>query len=79
MSPMSFPIPDDMAESLSRLARDTGHSESFLVLEAMREYLQRESWQIEEIKDSLRELEAGNTASAEEVNALWEKWGKGAN
>ncbi|MEB2870792.1 CopG family ribbon-helix-helix protein [Pseudomonas rhizosphaerae] len=79
MSPMSFPIPDDMAESLSRLARDTGHSESFLVLQAMREYLQRESWQIEEIKDSLRELEAGNVASAEEVSALWKKWGNSAN
>ncbi|AIS19092.1 ribbon-helix-helix protein domain-containing protein [Pseudomonas rhizosphaerae] len=79
MSPMSFPIPDDMAESLSRLARDTGHSESFLVLQAMREYLQRESWQIEEIKDSLRELKAGNVASAEEVSALWKKWGNSAN
>jgi RHH-type rel operon transcriptional repressor/antitoxin RelB len=41
---------------------------------ALREYLAREAWQIEEIQKALKEAEDGDFATQEEVNAITEKW-----
>jgi predicted transcriptional regulator len=47
----------------------TGRSANFILNEAVREYLERERWQIADIEQGLRELDAGDIAAEEEVDA----------
>ena len=46
-----------------------------MVNEAMREYIDREAWQIAEIKKALSEADAGDFATEAEMAALDMKWG----
>lgn len=78
MSVMSLRIPDEIADTLANLAKATGRSKSYLALDALREYLAREAWQIDEIQKALKEADAGDFASAEEINAIAEKWNANA-
>ncbi len=74
MSVMSLRIPEDIAATLASLAKATGRSKSFLAVDALREYLTREAWQIEEIQKALKEADAGEFATATEVKAVADKW-----
>ncbi|MBX8473461.1 CopG family ribbon-helix-helix protein [Pseudomonas cichorii] len=74
MSTMSIRIPDEMAATLASLAKATGRTKSFLAIDALREYLDREAWQIAEIQRSIQEADAGDFASDEEVGAVIDKW-----
>ena len=78
MSVMSLRIPDEIADTLANLAKATGRSKSYLAVDALREYLAREAWQTEEIQKALKEADAGDFASAEEVSAIAEKWNANA-
>lgn len=78
MSVMSLRLPDEIAETLANLAKATGRSKSFLAVDALREYLAREAWQINEIQQALKEADAGDFASADEVKAMADKWGGNA-
>ena len=79
MSVMSLRLPDEIAETLASLAKATGRSKSYLAVDALREYLAREAWQIEETQHALSEADAGDFASDEEVTALARKWAKNAS
>ncbi|MFJ2712460.1 MULTISPECIES: type II toxin-antitoxin system RelB family antitoxin [unclassified Pseudomonas] len=74
MSVMSLRLPDEIADTLSNLAKATGRSKSYLAVDALREYLAREAWQIAEIQQALTEADAGDFASAEEVRSIADKW-----
>lgn len=74
MSMMSFRMPDEMSETLAMLSKATGRSKSYLALSAMRDYLEREAWQIAEIERAVNEADAGEFATAEEVQATLDKW-----
>jgi RHH-type rel operon transcriptional repressor/antitoxin RelB len=50
MSVMSLRVPDEIADTLASLSKATGRSKSYLAVDALREYLAREAWQIEEIQ-----------------------------
>lgn len=58
---------------MAELARATGRSTNFLFNEAVREYLEKERWQIADIEQGLRELEGGDIATAEEADAVFER------
>jgi predicted transcriptional regulator len=74
MSIMSLRLPDEIADTLAHLAKATGRSKSFLAVDALREYLAREAWQIEEIQKALKEADASDFATPEEVKAIADKW-----
>jgi len=67
-----------MADTLASLAKATGRSKSFLAIDALRDYLAREAWQIAEIQRALEEADAGDFATDEEVEATFRKWGADA-
>lgn len=71
---MSLRLPDDIADTLARLAKVTGRSKSFLAIDALRDFLAREARQIAEIQKAIEEADAGNFASEEEVAATLNKW-----
>lgn len=67
-------VPDDLKDSLDKLAESTGRSRSFLAFEAIKQYLSIESWQVAETKKAIHEANQGAFASDEEVQGILRKW-----
>ncbi len=59
---------------LDKLAAATRRSRSFLAAEEIREYVELNSWQIEEIHKGRAEAERGAFASESEVRRVEKKW-----
>ena len=78
MGMMFMRLPDELSEQLEALAKATGRSKSFLVEQAIRNFIERESWQIAEITLAMQEADAGDFASDDELNALSAKWSRNA-
>lgn len=75
MQSLSVRIPEDLAGQLEELAKVTGRTKSFLIVEAVSDLLQRELWQIREIKQALKEADNNDFATDEEIAAFEKKWG----
>jgi len=63
---------------LDKLAAATRRSRSFLAAEAIRDYVNLNSWQIEEIHKGLAEADRGEFASGKEVRRVAKKWARRA-
>jgi len=70
---LSIRLEAEVKEQLIQLAQATGRSANLLCNEAVREYLEREHRQIADIEQGLRELEAGDIATPEEADAVFER------
>ena len=68
-------VPEALHAQLEALAQATTRTKSFLTIEALKAYLDNESWQIRDIQDGIKEADAGDFASSEEVNAVFAKHG----
>ena len=75
----SYRIPDDIEQKLTQLAESTGRTKSWITNQAIQDYLERELWQINEIKEALSEADAGHFASADDVKSAFSKWGVNAD
>ncbi|TDR80091.1 CopG family ribbon-helix-helix protein [Paludibacterium purpuratum] len=75
MSVMSVRLTDEATQQLEALAVATGRKKSFLISQAIGDYLAREAWQIQEIQAAITEADAGEFAEDAEVNAFFERWG----
>ena len=71
---MTLRLEDDVKNRLDKLADATQRSKSFLAAEAIREFVENNEWQIREVKDALKEANAGDFADDEDVPALATKW-----
>jgi predicted transcriptional regulator len=63
---------------LEKLAKATDRTKSYVAAEAIRAYVELNEWQIVEIKAAIKEADAGDFASDEEVEAVVRKWRRGA-
>ena len=72
---MSLRLPKELAAQLGALAQATGRSKSYLAVQALQDFINREAWQIAEIQQALREADAGDFATDEEMRTLDENWG----
>ena len=59
---------------LEKLATATARSKSGVAAEAIRAFLDLNDWHIEEVKAGLKEAEAGDFATADEVRNAFSKW-----
>lgn len=55
------------------MARATHRSQSFLGSDAIRRYIELESWQIAEIQQAVTEADEGDFATDDEFNAVVKK------
>jgi RHH-type rel operon transcriptional repressor/antitoxin RelB len=62
-------------KSLDQLAKATGRTRSFLAQDALRRYVEEEAWQVAEIRKGVKEADAADFATKEEVAATLSKWG----
>lgn len=73
-STISIRVPGEVKDSLERLAKATGRSKSWLAMEAIKEYLADQAWQVSEIEQGVSEAEKGDFASPDEVRVTIQKW-----
>jgi len=57
--------------ALAALAEATGRSEALLTSEAIQRYLEYDAWYVAEVEQALREADAGDFATEEEVDATF--------
>lgn len=64
----------NLVEQFNELAKETDRSRAYLINQAMEQYILREAWQVAEIKKALKEADAGDFATSEELAKIDVKW-----
>lgn len=74
---LTIRIDDQTKERLERLATATARSKSYLVINAIKKFIEANEWQVQEIKDSVTKADRTDAkfASHEEVSAWLDLWG----
>jgi predicted transcriptional regulator len=62
-----------LTEQLDKLAEATQRSRSFLISEAVRDYIALNEWQVAEIKKAIAAADRGEFASEDEVKKTFRK------
>jgi len=75
MSVMSVRLSEDLSEQLEALAKVTGRTKSFLAGQAIRDFINREAWQIAETQQAIIEADKGDFVSDDEMEARFKKMG----
>jgi RHH-type rel operon transcriptional repressor/antitoxin RelB len=75
---MTIRVDRSIKSRLEKLAKATDRTKSYVAAEAIRAYLELNEWQIMEIKAALKEADAGDFASEEEVRKVIGKRRRGA-
>lgn len=72
---MSIRLDHQLKIRLEKLAKATHRSKSYLASEAVREFVELNEWQINEIEVAIKEADAGDFATENEVRKVMSKWG----
>ena len=73
--PMHRRLPEALYNQIEALARATARTKRFLTIDALTRYLERESWQIRDIHEGIREADAGEFATDEQVKGVFARYG----
>ena len=73
--PMTVRLPADLAGQLEKLIQATGRNKSAITVAALRDYVEAESWQIQDIEQGIAEADRGEFVSDSEVNSFFAKYG----
>lgn len=71
--PVSFRLNKQIKNDLAELSEATGRSQTFIVEEALQSYIELNLWQINAIKEGLKQADEGNLLTTEEVLERLEK------
>ncbi len=71
---MTIRLDEALKQRLDKLACATHRSKSFLAAEAVKEFIELNEWQIQQIHEAISEAKDGDFADEESVNALRAKW-----
>lgn len=77
---ISVRLEDDILKQLDVMAKTSDRSRSWLMIQAIKQYVEHEAWQVEAIQKTLAELETGKAKFASHVEvAEWlTSWGSDA-
>jgi RHH-type transcriptional regulator, rel operon repressor / antitoxin RelB len=67
----SVRLSDAVRQKIDSLAHATGRSKSFLIQEAVEQYIANEAWQVAQIEEGLQADDAGEHVAAAEMEAFW--------
>ena len=70
---VSFKIPAGMKKRVDLLAEATRRSRTFVIEEAIAQYLTLNEWQVQSIAAGLDDLDNGRVLSQEEMEKLWDE------
>lgn len=68
-------LPEALYNQIEDLAKATARTKSFLTIDALTNYVERESWQIRDIHEGIKEADAGEFATDDQVKAVFAKYG----
>lgn len=71
-------IDDNILERVDSLGAKLGRSRSWVINQAIKQFLDYEEWFVREVKDGLKEAENGKVATPEEAASQFRKWGANA-
>jgi RHH-type rel operon transcriptional repressor/antitoxin RelB len=71
---MTIRLEHELKIRLDKLSKATHRSKSFLAAEAVREFIELNEWQIQELKDAIKEADVNDFASDQEVDEVFNKW-----
>ena len=75
---MTIRLEPELKGRLDQLADVTNRSKSFLAAEAIRDFIELNEWQLQEIKEALKEADSGYFAIDKAVKSALKKWGVNA-
>ena len=75
---MTIRLEPELKQRLDQLAKATQRSMSFLAAEALRDFVELNEWQIQEIADAIKEADNDDFASDKEVKKVLAKWSENA-
>ena len=75
MTTVTTRIDEETQSRLDQLAKATDRSRSWLVADAIRRYVEEEGWQVAAIEEGVRQADASDFASEEEVKTAFFEWG----
>ena len=74
-STVSAKLDPKVAKKLELLVKATDRSKSYLVAEAIETYVEAQAWQIEAIKEGIKEADKEIFATERQVKKIFKKWG----
>ena len=72
---MTVRLEPELKQRLDRLADATQRSKSFLAAQAIREFVDLNEWQVQEIRNAIAEADQADFASDDQVRNVFGKWG----
>ena len=69
-------LPEALHDRNDGLPTAVTRTKSFLSIDALTHYVESESWQIHDIHEGIKEADAGEFATDEQVKAVFDKYGK---
>ena len=67
----SIRLSDELRRKIDLLVQATGRSKSFLMQEAIEQYVENEAWQIARIEEGLQADDAGQHVPMDEMETFW--------
>ena len=67
---LTVPIPVALQQQLDTVAQALEQSRAWVITQALEHFVAGQAWQVEEIHKALAEADAGNFATAEELETL---------
>ena len=68
-------LPEALYNQIEELAKATARTKSFSTIDALTSYVERESWQIRDIHEGIKEADAGEFATDDQVKDVFAKYG----
>ncbi len=68
-------LESELKQRLEKLAEAMQRSKSFLAAQAIRDFVDLNEWQVQEIEQAVLEADRGEFASGQDVAAVFGKWG----
>ena len=72
---MTIRLESELKQRLDHLAEATQRSKSFLAAQAIRDFVDLNEWQIQEVRNALAEADGGDLASDDRVKDVLGRWG----
>ena len=76
---MTIRLEADLKERLDQLAETTRRSKSFLATEAIRDFIELNEWQLQEIQEAIGEADREEFASEDALKQTLSRWGVNAS
>jgi predicted transcriptional regulator len=71
---LTLMVPLKMKENLESIGKSLHRSKSYIATQAIQEYLEQNSWQIDELQSAQKEIEQGKFISENQVNDYLDSW-----